>query len=92
MVRLENRLNSIEEVATLSAFQDVNTDLILTLCGKKLGSGAFRSVYEFNMNRDKMVVKVEASNTDCNISEFLLWDEIIVFSPTTKEYPIITVV
>ncbi len=76
MIRLTNRLNNVDEVSTLSQLQDVNTDLILTLCGEKLGSGSYRSVYEFNMNPNKMVVKVEPKSTDCNIAEFLLWDEI----------------
>ena len=76
MIRLTNRLNNVDEVSALSQLQDVNTDLILTLCGEKLGSGSYRSVYEFNMNPSKMVVKVEPKSTDCNIAEFLLWDEI----------------
>lgn len=33
--RLDNNLNSIEDVSVLSRLQDVNTDLILSLCGKK---------------------------------------------------------
>ena len=68
MIRLTNRLNNVDEVSTLSQLQDVNTDLILTLCGEKLGSGSYRSVYEFNMNPNKMVVKVEPKSTDCNIA------------------------
>lgn len=76
MIRLSNRLNDIDEVSAISLSQDANTDIILTLCGKKLGYGSFRSVYEFNMNPSKLVVKIERNNTDCNISEFMLWDEI----------------
>lgn len=69
-------MNDIEEICTLSHLQDVNTDLLLMLCGQKIGAGTFRSVYEFNMNHKKMVIKVEPNNTDCNITEYLLWDEI----------------
>lgn len=76
MVRLTNRLNSIDELSNLSQLQSVNTDLILMLCGEKIGSGTYRSVYEFNMNPNKFVIKVEPLSTDCNLSEFLLWDEI----------------
>ena len=47
MVRLTNRLNNIDELSNLSQLQSVNTDLILMLCGEKIGSGTFRSVYEF---------------------------------------------
>lgn len=75
VVRLENNLNSIEEVCTLSHLQDVNTDLILSLCGKKLGSGVYRAVYDYNFD-DKYVIKIEPRSTECNITEYMLWDEI----------------
>jgi hypothetical protein len=70
MIRLTNRLNNVDEVSALSQLQDVNTDLILTLCGEKLGSGSYRSVYEFNMNPSKMVVKVEPKSKNYKIYEY----------------------
>lgn len=73
--RLDNNLNSIEEICTISHLQDVNTDLILSLCGKKIGSGVYRSVYEYNLD-DKYVIKIEPNSTESNITEFMLWDEI----------------
>lgn len=73
--RLDNNLNSISEVNTLSQLQDVNTDLILSLCGKKLGAGLYRSVYEYNLD-DKYVIKVEPNSTESNMTEFLLYSEI----------------
>jgi len=76
MIRLENRLNNIEEVSLLHSLQDVNTDLITMILGQKIGSGSFRSVYEYNFNPDKFVVKIEPNNTDCNITEYTLWKEI----------------
>ena len=74
-MKLSNNLNNIEEVCNLFHLQDVNTDLILMMLGRKLGSGTYRSVYEYNMN-PKLVVKIEPNSTECNITEFLLWDEI----------------
>lgn len=74
--RLDNNLNSIEEVCTLSHLQDVNTDFILSLCGKKLGAGLYRSVYDYNLD-DRYVIKIEPNTTESNITEFMLWDEII---------------
>lgn len=76
MLRLENRLNNIDEVATLSKLQDVNTDLITMICGEKIGSGAYRSVYEYNFNPNKMVVKIEPYSTDSNINEYQIWYEV----------------
>jgi hypothetical protein len=73
--RLENNLNSIEDVCTISHLQDVNTDLILSLCGKKIGGGCYRSVYDYNLD-DKYVIKIEPNNTECNMVESMLWDEI----------------
>lgn len=73
--RLDNNLNSIEEVCTLSHLQDVNTDLILSLCGQKIGAGVYRSVYDYNLD-DRYVIKIEPNATESNMSEYLLWDEI----------------
>jgi hypothetical protein len=74
-LKLSNNLNSIEEICTISHLQDVNTDLILMMLGQKIGSGSYRSVYNYNMN-DKLVVKIEPNSTEQNISEFIMWDEI----------------
>lgn len=73
--KLANNLNSLAELSTLSQLQDVNTDLILSLCGKKIGSGVYRTVYDYNLD-DRYVIKLEPNNTDANIAEFILWDEI----------------
>lgn len=73
--RLQNNLNSIEEVCTISHLQDVNTDLILSLCGERIGSGVYRTVYNYNLD-DKYVIKIERNSTDSNSSEHLLWNEI----------------
>ena len=76
MVRLSNDLNSTQEICSISNNQDVISDLISMICGKKIGSGSFRDVYGFNIDPNRWVVKIEPKNTDCNITEFLLWDEI----------------
>jgi len=73
--RLDNNLNNIQEVSVLSQLQDVNTDLILSLCGKKLGAGVYRTVYEYNLD-DKYVIKIEPNATESNMAEYMLWDEI----------------
>lgn len=75
MIGLENNLNDIQELAQIARHQDVNTDLILMLCGKKLGEGSSRAVYEYNLD-NKYVVKIEPQNTDSNKAEFLLWYEV----------------
>lgn len=73
--RLENNLNSIKEISTISQLQDVNIDLILSLCGKKIGGGSHRSVYEYNFDNN-YVIKIEPNSTDSNMTEYLLWKEI----------------
>lgn len=75
LIRLRNNLNSIDELHTISQFQDVNTDLIITLLGEKIGSGSYRAVYQHNWD-DKWVIKIEPNSTDCNVTEFMLWDEV----------------
>lgn len=56
--------------------ESVNSDLITMFLGQKIGSGSYRSVYEFNPNPQKYVVKIEPLSTDCNSNEFLIWNEI----------------
>lgn len=75
LLRLENNLNSIDEVNTISSLQDVNTDLITTLLGEKIGSGTYRAVYQHNWDKD-YVIKIEPKSTECNMTEYMLWDEI----------------
>jgi hypothetical protein len=75
MKRLKNRLNDLQEVALLLKMADVSVDLITLLCGKKIGVGGSRAVYEFNLNH-KYVIKVEPHNTDSNITEAMIWEEV----------------
>jgi hypothetical protein len=75
ITRLENRLNSIHQLERIVDNQDVNTDLILMICGKRIGSGTFRDVYEFNLDPE-YVVKLEKKSTSSNITEFTIWDEV----------------
>lgn len=75
VTRLQNNLNSLDEVHTIVDSQDVNTDLITTLLGKKLGWGCYRTVYQHNWD-ENWVIKVEHDSTNCNITEFMLWDEV----------------
>jgi hypothetical protein len=74
-LRLQNNLNNITETSRIIENQDVCTDLILSMCGKKLGSGCYRTTYEYNLD-PKYVIKVERENTDSNMVEHILWDEI----------------
>jgi len=74
-IRLENKLNNLAETANLLTWQDASTDLVLCMLGKQLGEGVYRSVYEYNLD-PKYVIKIEPRNTECNMSEYMLWDEI----------------
>ena len=75
LMKLENNLNSITELCTLSGLASVSADLITCLVGEKIGTGCYRSVYEYNLD-SKYVIKIEPLNTNCNITEYLLWNEI----------------
>lgn len=74
-MRLENNINSIEEIHNLSTLESVNSDIIRTFIGHKIGSGSFRSVYQYNLD-DRFVIKVEVLNTGMNNNEYELWDEV----------------
>jgi len=75
VVKLENKLNDINEVYEICKSQDINTDLIISFIGKKIGSGSFRTVYEYNFDKS-YVIKVEHGNSECNLMEYTLWKEI----------------
>ena len=76
MIKLQNRLNNLNEVNILLNLQDVSVDIVTSLCGKKIGSGSTRTVYEYNLKPKKMVVKIEPMNTDNNYQEYLIWNAV----------------
>lgn len=75
-IRLDNNLNNIHELSVISKLESVNSDLIRMFVGEKIGSGLYRSVYRFNLNPDKYVIKIEPNSTECNANEFLIWNEV----------------
>lgn len=75
-VRLQNNLNNIQELCHITSNESANSDLLRMFLGKKLGEGAFRSVYEFNPNPEKYVVKIEVESSESNANEFLIWEEV----------------
>lgn len=74
-MRLDDNLNSTESLSEISSICAVNEDLIRSICGRHLGSGSFRSVYVYNLD-PRFVVKLELLNTNCNQTEYELWDQI----------------
>lgn len=74
-MKLEDNLNSLERVSALAGMSSVNYDLITSICGEFIGSGAFRSVFEYNLD-PKYVVKIEPLNSSCNITEYQIYQEV----------------
>jgi len=74
-LRLKNRLNDLQETSNIISWQDVSTDLVLSMVGQSIGEGCYRNVYEYNLD-PKYVIKIETEGTNGNISEYMLWDEI----------------
>jgi len=74
-MKLEDRLDKIETICDLSRNVAVATDLITSLCGEHLATGAFREVYNYNLDH-RYVVKIEPCNSNCNIVEYMIWDEV----------------
>ena len=73
--RLEDNLNDIQEVSDILDISAVSFDLVTTLCGEYIGRGAYRSVYEYNLDH-RYVIKVEPENTGCNLVEYMIWEEV----------------
>ena len=74
--KIELELYDSIEISKLLLNYDVMLDMIRTMCGKQIGAGAFRDVYDYNLD-SKYVIKIERGNTDCNIVEYMLWNEIM---------------
>lgn len=74
-MKLEDRLSSIKEVHNILDVAPLAMDLVTSICGEDLGKGAFRAVYEYNLD-PRYVVKIEPQNTNCNMVEYLIWEEV----------------
>ncbi|MFH6944618.1 hypothetical protein [Flavobacterium sp. FlaQc-50] len=74
-MRLSNKLNNLQETTNFLSWQDLSADLVLCLCGERLGEGASRTTFVYNLD-PKYVIKVEPGNDGHNMVEYLLWDEV----------------
>lgn len=72
---IEHNINDLNKVNGLLKMQPVALDLVDCLLGEQLGAGVYRSVFVFNINPEK-VIKVEPLNTQCNVQEYLAWNQI----------------
>ncbi len=75
-MQLEANIESIEQICTYVSMPAVISDMVTSLIGEKLGAGVYRSTHVYNLDREKYVIKIEPLNTQCNVSEYLLWQEI----------------
>jgi hypothetical protein len=62
----------------------IKNDLIKMICGKCIGAGIHRQVYEHRYNED-LVIKIECADTKvfANIREWVIWNE-LEFDPMRK--------
>lgn len=74
-MQLRDNLSDLKTITDLLGSVSIASELITTLCGKHLGSGNFRAVFDYNLD-DKYVIKIEWPGTFCNVVEHHLWDEI----------------
>lgn len=72
-MKLEDNLNDVKSTSDILGVAPIATDLVTSLCGKFLGSGSARSVFEYNLD-PKYVIKVEPLNSNNNHVEFLIWE------------------
>jgi len=74
-MKLENKIRLQGTLATFLENSSVSQDLFTSLCGEHIGGGTTREVYDYNL-KEGYVIKIEEGNTNCNIAEYLLWDEV----------------
>jgi hypothetical protein len=72
---LEDNLLDLETVTDLLSVPSISLDFITSLCGKHLGTGSFRSVFDYNIHSD-YIIKIERENSGCNRIEYMIWDEV----------------
>lgn len=73
--KLEDNLLDFNRVNSMLQIPSVASDFVTSICGKFIGSGVYRSVFEYNLD-SRFVVKIEPRNTNCNIVEHMIWDEV----------------
>tara|TARA_R100000656_G_C3952223_1_gene128652 strand:- start:226 stop:747 length:522 start_codon:yes stop_codon:yes gene_type:complete len=76
--RLDDNLMDMNEMNTLTQMAPVLMDFVTVLCGKKLGAGTYRTVYEYNLDTN-YVVKIEPLNTGQNMNEYMIWNQVQYF-------------
>lgn len=74
-MRLEDRFNDREVLRDLVSNPIISQDLFMMICGKKIGEGQTRMVYEYNLDK-RFVVKIETGNSGDNYNEYQMWHEI----------------
>lgn len=74
-MRIGNYLNNLQAVHKIVDNSDVIIDMVNSLCGQHLGDGVFRSVYEYQLDHN-YVIKLEGTSTNCNLVEYLVWEEV----------------
>lgn len=76
MEQLEYNLeDALLHVNALNKQTHVISDIISSICGEHLGTGAFRRVYDYNLEAG-YVVKIEEGSSRCNVVEALVWEEV----------------
>jgi len=74
-MKLEDNLNDPQKLAEILNVGMIAYDMVSSICGELINSGSYRSVYDYNLD-DKYVVKLEPNNTNCNIVEYMIWEEV----------------
>lgn len=75
MMNLEDNLLDLDRTNSMLQIPAVASDFVTLLCGRFIGSGVYRSVFECNFD-DRFVVKVEPRNSGCNFIEYMIYDEV----------------
>lgn len=75
-MELEDRINESRRLLHITSNEAISHDLIRSLCGAHLGAGIHRTVYEYNLDPDKYVIKLQPCNNGTNRREYDLWNEI----------------
>ncbi len=74
-MKVEDNLLDLNKVNDILSIPSLASDFVTIICGKHIGGGTFRDVFEYNTHNSH-VIKLEPGSTDCNLVEWMIWKEV----------------
>lgn len=74
-MKVEDNLLDLSKVNDILRIPSLASDFVTIVCGESIGAGSFRDVFNYNTHKG-YVIKLEPGSTDCNLVEWMIWEEV----------------